>query len=232
MNTQPILNSGWLKGLLLAGLLGLVLGWSTNQWVAWQVAKRAEQWVASPLPKILAPRVETKPAAPVEFEPGIIQEQTSPPLAEDTVAEDTAAEDTAAAQPPPRTHAREASTAEQNAPSKSAPTPSIPTRGFTIDREALRTQFDSASDLYRHGHYAPNEVDGVRRGLRFLAVAPGGVFARLGFQPGDVVLSVNGVPLNSQNDVLANFEKMRKMSVLKMRLERDGRPLEHRYLLK
>ena len=208
------------------GLVGLLLGWGVNQWMAWQVGKRAEQWVPAPLPDMLPRLAETEPrglAAPVEFGPGIIEEQTLPaqPL-----------EDVAPPTPLKETPSKDASAAPKAATPKSAPKPSIPTRGFTVDREALRTQFKNPSDLYRHGHYAPNEVDGVRRGLRFLAVAPGGVFARLGFQPGDVVLSVNGAPLNNQNDVLANFEKMRKMSVLNMRLERGGKALIHRYILK
>lgn len=78
----------------------------------------------------------------------------------------------------------------------------------------------------------PNQEGELRRGLKFVEVAPGGVFAQLGLQQGDIVLSVNGVALNTQEDVLVNFDKMRKMHMLTLALERDGVQMQQRYILK
>lgn len=127
---------------------------------------------------------------------------------------------------------RESSGDADAPPSTPATSPGLATRSFGVDREALKKQFKKPTDLFAHGRYLPNQTDGVRRGLRFVAIAPGGIFGRLGFQNGDVVLSVNGAPLNTQQDILANFKKMRRMKVLNIRLERDGEPRIHRYILK
>src|SRR5699024_5698000 len=91
-----------------------------------------------------------------------------------------------------------------------------PRRTFSIDRAALRRQFRKPADLFGHGRYLPNMEGDTRRGLRLVDVAPGGIFSQLGLQNGDVILSVNGVPLNTQQDVLVNFEKMRKMHILNL----------------
>ncbi|AWV88195.1 hypothetical protein DN745_02115 [Bradymonas sediminis] len=230
--------------MLLMGLVGLCLGWGANQLMVWALEKQSEQWTgSSALAKFLPSPATPQPEASVEFAPGIVQEQEFP--AEEWVddsalrADERADAPAPAAAPASREASPKAARAPNGAAKKSskdpaapASKPSVPTRGFTANREALRTQFKKASDLYAHGHYLPNEENGVRRGLRFARVAPGGVFASLGFREGDIVLSVNGAPLNSQGDVLANFEKMRKMDVLNFRLERDGKPLKHRYILK
>lgn len=105
-------------------------------------------------------------------------------------------------------------------------------RTYTIDRQAIKTNFKKASDVFGHGRYLPYQQNGVRRGLQFVDIAPGGIFAQLGFQTGDVVLSVNGVALNTQQDVLANFDKMRKMHTLNLALKRRGELLNFRYILK
>jgi len=222
------------------GLAGLCLGWGANQLMVWAVEKQSEQWTSSSaLAKFLPSPATPRPEAPVEFAPGIVQAQELPAEAwvEDNAPRADApapSEGSASREAAPKAARAAKSPAKKTSKDPAAPAskPSVPTRGFTANREALRTQFKKASDLYAHGHYLPNEENGVRRGLRFARVAPGGVFASLGFREGDIVLSVNGAPLNSQGDVLANFEKMRKMDVLNFRLERDGKPLNHRYLLK
>lgn len=233
LNETPTPKSGRLKGLLLTGLVGLCLAWGLNQGGVWMLEKRAATWEPTPLPKLLPRRVE--PAGPVAFAPGIIEEQSA--SAEEAVVEDveraeevsSEAASSAPAAPAGSSTPSEASPAKKRAASKK---PAPPTRVFTADRNALKTQFKKASDLYAHGHYRANEEDGGQRGIRFAQVAPGGVFAQFGLQTDDIILSINGTPLNNQNDVLANFEKMRKMDVLNMRLERDGKLIHHRYIFK
>lgn len=234
------------------GLVGLCLGWGANQFMVSMLEKRAEQWAPAPFPKILPRHEEAKPGGPVEFAPGIIEEHYLPVeeewvegVAESDMPDDAQAssegERVAPSKSAPSKSASSKSASSKSASSKDATPakktaakqkPAVPTRVFTADRQALGAQFKNPSDLYAHGHYLPNEEDGVQRGLRFAKVAPGGVFARFGLRSGDIILSVNGAPLNNQNDVLANFENMRKMDVLKMRLERDGKALNHRYVFK
>lgn len=64
-------------------------------------------------------------------------------------------------------------------------------------------------------------------GLRIESVQPGSIGASRGLMPGDVVKSVNGIPLNSLADVrnLTQNPTLRRQPSLRLVVERAGRPM-------
>jgi hypothetical protein len=230
-------NSGCLRGLLVAGLIGFGVGWGLNALLLQYLQSRVSD--ENPAPRVVSnePSVTSDRPRPIVLAPGIIEEK--PAIEAPTINAETerpAHEQSATEAIRPSTQKERGENKSKESappePTDDAPSSQPEIRVFSVDRAALKRRFKEPSDLWGHGRYLPNVQDGVRRGLRFVDVAPGGIFARLGIKTGDVVLSVNGAPLNTQQDVLANFQKMRKMHTLNFLLERDGRPVRHRYILK
>jgi hypothetical protein len=235
-------SSVWLR-LVMVGLIAGLAGWGVNQWVVWRLSQytppaRAEQGAASADQRDDHGGPRPEPASPEPASP----EPASPEPVDDPPARAVEARSDAA-EPSPQP--RPAASSRPESPSRTKPERRSPPaaaddedgdddaiRVFSVDDKKLGEQVDDLEQLGAHGRVLPHIEDGQRRGMRFVEVAPGGVFAQLGIRRGDVILSVNGEDLTTQQDALDNFEKMRQMRTFDVALVRDGERRHHRYILK
>jgi general secretion pathway protein C len=75
---------------------------------------------------------------------------------------------------------------------------------------------------------SPNIVDGKPEGVGIEQVGSDPIAAKSGLRPGDVVKSVNGVRVNSIDDVLSKMDTFKDAPEVRVVVERDGR---HRTLV-
>ncbi len=209
-------NRGWLAGLTLAAVVGASAAWGLNQALVWQLARHAPQPAAPVAVEPPAP----PPPAPVVLAPDLVEEQP--------VADHAASTAPRASHKASRRHARPSRA--HHAHHHTAR--SGPRRVFVVNRAQLKRQFRTPADLAGHGRIVPYTVNGHRRGLRFVDVAPAGIFARLGIQSGDVLVSVNGARIASQQDVLACYQKMHQMHAFDVVLQRHHHRVSYRYVVK
>lgn len=73
---------------------------------------------------------------------------------------------------------------------------------------------------------SPVYVGDTMRGYQVYAGSRGGVFAQLGLQPGDVITSLNGVPLTDPASAAVMLSDLGHGSALSARVERKGATLE------
>jgi hypothetical protein len=121
--------------------------------------------------------------------------------------------------PPPETQAAETQgsltqpTETQSAP-ETAPVPSLPS-GFSLPdqlkkkpEEVIQKQISSSTidketqdmdKLFTTARFIPNFFEGKPAGLKLLTVKPSSLFEQVGFQRGDILLAVNGAPLELQH---------------------------------
>ncbi len=76
----------------------------------------------------------------------------------------------------------------------------------------------------KYGFRLMVEADGDNESLSIMGVEPGSPAEKGGMKKGDIILAINGLPLEklSQEDRMAEFKK----SPLKLRVKRDGKPVE------
>jgi S1-C subfamily serine protease len=84
----------------------------------------------------------------------------------------------------------------------------------------------------RSARFVPEGQEGAWSGLRLLSVRPEGAVARLGFRDGDVVRSVNGMPVGGPAQTLRVYALLKEAARATVALEREGRKLELVYHLR
>lgn len=83
--------------------------------------------------------------------------------------------------------------------------------------------------LLRSVRLVPMRVDGQQRGYKLFAIRPGSVCAALGLQNGDVVEQLAGEPLNSPENALTAYSKLRSQPSIPVAILRRGTPLTLTY---
>src|SRR5271166_6011126 len=72
----------------------------------------------------------------------------------------------------------------------------------------------------------PVRVGGKFHGFRIATLADGGFWGGVDLRPGDVVTSVNGLPIERPEQAQTAFESLEVSSELRVTYDRDGQPRE------
>jgi len=123
-----------------------------------------------------------------------------------------------------------------SAPAPPAGRGAAPPGATVIDRRADTSASAVASNyrdrLYQNPQSLANVVrisavreDGALRGYRLEPGQDGDQFALLGFKPGDLVTSINGIALDDPANTLRLYQAMRSANEAVFELQRDGQPL-------
>lgn len=94
---------------------------------------------------------------------------------------------------------------------------------YSVPRAAIEQQMSNPEALARQARIMPNYKDGESAGLRLVGVSPNSVYSQLGIRSGDVIHSVNGVPLDNQRKAMEMLDKMRSESRVTIEVERRGK---------
>jgi membrane-associated protease RseP (regulator of RpoE activity) len=106
---------------------------------------------------------------------------------------------------------------ERIVPRFTLPPTAEPVRAQTMDQRSGQP-FDGVK-------FTPESQEGEPVGLRLSGVAGQGLFAKLGLRDGDRLDRVGGYRVTNPNDLIALYAKLRALDVLKLLIERDGRPM-------
>ena len=71
---------------------------------------------------------------------------------------------------------------------------------YLIERSKIKKS--DLNSIFTQMHAVPDIVNGRIIGFKVLTVVPTGIFAYMGFQPGDIIKSVNGTPLSSPQEAV------------------------------
>ena len=71
---------------------------------------------------------------------------------------------------------------------------------YLIERSKIKKS--DLNSIFTQMHAVPDIVNGRIIGFKVLTVVPAGIFAYMGFQPGDIIKSVNGTPLSSPQEAV------------------------------
>jgi type II secretion system protein C len=74
--------------------------------------------------------------------------------------------------------------------------------------------------------FVPHRENGEVTGLRFSGGASGSLFDHLGLRHGDILQSINGYSMNDPEEGLRAYAMLRRAPLLRVKLLREGRPVE------
>lgn len=84
-------------------------------------------------------------------------------------------------------------------------------------------------EVLKSARMEPRLVNGATDGFVIAMLQPGSLLSQMGFRKGDVVLQVNGMPLDSPEKALQIFQQLREARSLRVHVERQGQPSVFEY---
>jgi len=103
------------------------------------------------------------------------------------------------------------------------------TGAFALDRGARDALIDGAGDLIRSVAVRPEKQGDEVVGLRIATLKPGTPLDALGVRAGDVLLSLDGIPLTSPDRMLQAYARVRTEERVRVVVLREGRQLQLDY---
>ncbi|UCF83290.1 MAG: PDZ domain-containing protein [Desulfobacteraceae bacterium] len=103
-----------------------------------------------------------------------------------------------------------------------APQPAKKGSTITVNRKDLESSLKNINKLLSQVRIRPHFTDGRSDGLSVSRIKADSVFSKLGLKNGDIVQNINGKPINSPDDVLELYEKLKSGSQVSVEVTRRG----------
>ena len=100
---------------------------------------------------------------------------------------------------------------------------------ITVNRKDIQNSLKDINKLMSEVRIRPHFKDGQSDGLSVSRIKGGSVFSKLGLRNGDIVQQINGEPINSPDEVLALYEKLKSGSRVSLEVTRKGEPKTMNY---
>jgi general secretion pathway protein C len=84
---------------------------------------------------------------------------------------------------------------------------------------------------FTNARIVPAFRDGQGVGLKLFNIQPDSMYAKAGLRNGDVVMSLNGMPLSPAQKALETYEKVKTAPKIDAEVERDGKRLHLTYVV-
>ena len=96
----------------------------------------------------------------------------------------------------------------------------------TVDRKFVEKLLSNPAQLTKQARIVPAVRDGETKGYKFYGIRPGSLPKLLGLKNGDLLTSVNGHQLESLDQAMDLYNKLRRASHLSVTLERKGQQVQ------
>ncbi len=100
---------------------------------------------------------------------------------------------------------------------------------ITVNRKDIQSSLKDINKLMSQVRIRPHFKDGKSDGLSISRIKGGSIFSKLGLRNGDIVQKINGEPINSPDEVLVLYEKLKSGSRVSLEVTRKGEPKTMNY---
>ncbi len=100
---------------------------------------------------------------------------------------------------------------------------------ITVSRKDIQNSLKDINKLMSQVRIRPHFKDGKSDGLSVSRIKGGSIFSKLGLRNGDIVQKINGEPINSPDEVLVLYEKLKSGSRVSLEVTRKGEPKTMNY---
>lgn len=95
----------------------------------------------------------------------------------------------------------------------------------TVSAKAFEAVLAEPASMMRQARVVPAVRDGETQGFKFYGIRPGSVLKALGVKNGDMLIAVNGESMNSMDQAMAAYGKVKDAKELKLDMQRKGQPM-------
>lgn len=103
---------------------------------------------------------------------------------------------------------------------------------FEVRREYVISNLSDMGKLLTSARAIPYIKNGEIKGFRLINIAPGSFYKTIGLRNGDVVMSINGVPISNPQTLMKIFSDIQNESQFEIKIERMGKELTLRYYIR
>lgn len=96
----------------------------------------------------------------------------------------------------------------------------------TVDKAFVEKLLSNPAQLTKQARIVPAVRDGETKGYKFYGIRPGSLPKLLGMKNGDLLTSVNGHQLESLDQAMDLYNKLRRASHLSISIERKGKAIQ------
>jgi general secretion pathway protein C len=101
-----------------------------------------------------------------------------------------------------------------------------------IDRSLVDQALANTTSLATAARFVPSIKDGRPNGFKLYAIRPSSIFWRIGLQNGDTIKQINGMEMNSPDQALGVYTKVRSASHLTVAVDRRGETVTLDYTIR
>jgi len=100
---------------------------------------------------------------------------------------------------------------------------------YEVQRSTLDSLLGNMAALAKGARIVPETKDGKPAGFKLFSIRPDGPFAKIGLLNGDVVSAINGLEMNSPDQALLAYTKLKTANHLSVAIERNGQKITKDY---
>jgi general secretion pathway protein C len=100
---------------------------------------------------------------------------------------------------------------------------------YEVQRATVDSLLGNMGALAKGARIVPETKDGKAAGFRLFSIRPDGPFAKIGLQNGDVISAINGLEMNSPDQALMVYTKLKTANHLSVAVERNGQKITKDY---
>ncbi|HEX4449272.1 MAG TPA: type II secretion system protein GspC, partial [Kofleriaceae bacterium] len=93
---------------------------------------------------------------------------------------------------------------------------------YAIDKSIVDQILANPMSVAKGARVVPSVKDGKPHGFKLYAIRPSSVFAKLGLENGDTLVTINGFDLTTADKALEIYTKLRDATTIEIELERKG----------
>ncbi|MFH1868935.1 MAG: PDZ domain-containing protein [Candidatus Omnitrophota bacterium] len=98
-----------------------------------------------------------------------------------------------------------------------------------VDRAAVSDAISNAKDIMKNVKVKPYFSSGKRCGVKVTKLTPIGILNDVGVREGDVIMSINGLKIDTPHQIFTAYKKLKEAEELSVKIVRDDKPLTLKY---
>lgn len=100
---------------------------------------------------------------------------------------------------------------------------------YEVERTAIDKAVSNLNEVLQQARAIPNFENGMPDGYKILQIVPGSIFDKLGIKNGDVIVGLNGDPINDPGKAFQLFNELKTSNQVEIAVKRGGRRMNVNY---
>jgi general secretion pathway protein C len=100
---------------------------------------------------------------------------------------------------------------------------------FNVARSEVDKAMADFNNILTQARAVPNFENGVPAGYKLFQIVPGSIYDKLGLQNGDVIMGLNGQPINDPGKAFEMLNELKTASHLELQVKKDGKQSTYSY---